>query len=274
MRHPGVRRHARVAARRAGTSPLTEDPAEWFRHLIMPAVVRGGRVGRGPHPLRAVERASRRSGQDYTRTAGPRACPARLVLRRHVLRNALVPVVTVDRHPARLPAVGRRRRRGRLRVERASASSRCRRSRPATTRCCRARCCCSPSSSWWSTWWSTCSTPRSTRGSPVTQSRRARSPRRRDAVAEHARSSSREPAGRRRPGRAGAVRARRGLRRHARAVRAQRDRVADRLAAAELRPPRSAPTSSAATCSRRVLIGAEPSLRVGVVAVASPLCRG
>jgi peptide/nickel transport system permease protein len=34
-------------------------------------------------------------GQDYTRTARAKGLPRRVVLRRHVLRNALIPVVTV-----------------------------------------------------------------------------------------------------------------------------------------------------------------------------------
>ena len=102
-----------------GYVPLSEDPVEWARHLILPAVIVG--VVSGSILTRFVRSSVLEAlGPGlHAHGARPRACPARLVVRRHVLRNALVPVVTVDRPPARLPAVGRRRRRGGLRVERA-----------------------------------------------------------------------------------------------------------------------------------------------------------
>ena len=39
---------------------------------------------------------------DYTRTAVLKGLPWRTVIWRHVLRNALLPTITVDRHPDRL----------------------------------------------------------------------------------------------------------------------------------------------------------------------------
>lgn len=77
-----------------GYTPLSEDPWEWFRHLILPAVTVG--VVSGAVLTRFVRSSAIEAlGQDYTRTADAKGLPARLVLRRHVLRNALVPVVTV-----------------------------------------------------------------------------------------------------------------------------------------------------------------------------------
>ena len=63
-------------------------------HLILPAVTVG--VVSGSVLTRFVRSSATEAlGQDYTRTADAKYLPARLVLRRHVLRNALVPVVTV-----------------------------------------------------------------------------------------------------------------------------------------------------------------------------------
>jgi peptide/nickel transport system permease protein len=77
-----------------GYTPLTEDPVEWFRHLVMPAVTVG--VVSGSVLTRFVRSSALEAlGQDYTRTARAKGLPARLILRRHVLRNALVPVITV-----------------------------------------------------------------------------------------------------------------------------------------------------------------------------------
>lgn len=77
-----------------GYAPLGEGPWEWFRHLILPAVTVG--VVSGSVLTRFVRSSAIEAlGQDYTRTADAKGLPARLVLRRHVLRNALVPVVTV-----------------------------------------------------------------------------------------------------------------------------------------------------------------------------------
>jgi peptide/nickel transport system permease protein len=77
-----------------GYAPLSEGPGEWLRHLVLPAVTVG--VVSGSVLTRFVRSSAIEAlGQDYTRTADAKGLPARLVLRRHVLRNALVPVVTV-----------------------------------------------------------------------------------------------------------------------------------------------------------------------------------
>lgn len=74
-------------------SPLESVPG-WLSHLVMPAVTIG--VVSGSILTRFVRSAVLESlGQDYTRTARSKGLPAGLVLRRHVLRNALIPVITV-----------------------------------------------------------------------------------------------------------------------------------------------------------------------------------
>ncbi|NED96952.1 ABC transporter permease [Phytoactinopolyspora alkaliphila] len=73
---------------------LTEDPVEWARHLVMPAVTAG--VASGSILTRFVRSSVLEAlGQDYVRTARAKGMRARDVLTWHVLRNALVPLVTV-----------------------------------------------------------------------------------------------------------------------------------------------------------------------------------
>lgn len=77
-----------------GYVPLAEDPVRHFAHLAMPAftvsaslwavVIRMTRTT----VLEVLER-------DFVRTARAKGLPPRRILYRHVLRNALVPVVTV-----------------------------------------------------------------------------------------------------------------------------------------------------------------------------------
>jgi peptide/nickel transport system permease protein len=77
-----------------GYVPLTEDPLEWARHLVLPSLAVG--VVSGSVLTRFVRSSAIEAlGQDYTRTARAKGLPRRVVLRRHVLRNALIPVVTV-----------------------------------------------------------------------------------------------------------------------------------------------------------------------------------
>lgn len=76
-----------------GYTPLTQDPFEWFRHLILPwftlAVVSAA----------AYTRLTRGSmldvlGEDYIRTARAKGLRERRVVLRHGLRAALTPVIT------------------------------------------------------------------------------------------------------------------------------------------------------------------------------------
>jgi len=77
-----------------GYVPLTEDPVEWFRRLIMPAVVTG--VVSGSVITRFVRSSVLEAlGSDHVRTAEAKGLPRRQVFGWHVLRNALLPLVTV-----------------------------------------------------------------------------------------------------------------------------------------------------------------------------------
>src|SRR3954463_1095610 len=74
--------------------PLTENPWQWFTHLLMPWLVLAvlfigfyGRVLRS-NILDTIN-------EDYVRTAKAKGLPYRGVLVRHVLRNSLIPIVTL-----------------------------------------------------------------------------------------------------------------------------------------------------------------------------------
>jgi len=77
-----------------GYVPLTSDPTQWLYHLILPwfclAVLFIGFYGR---VLRSNMLDS--MGEDYVRTARAKGLPPARVLRRHVLRNSLIPIVTL-----------------------------------------------------------------------------------------------------------------------------------------------------------------------------------
>ncbi len=78
----------------SGYVPLTEDPAAWGAHVILPAVT----VGLVTASI--LTRFIRSSvlevlAEDYVRTADGKGLRRRVVVTRHVLRNALIPVVTV-----------------------------------------------------------------------------------------------------------------------------------------------------------------------------------
>lgn len=74
-------------------SPL-EDPVGWLQRLLMPAVTIG--VVSGAILTRFVRSSVLDAlGQDYTRTARSKGLRERVVISRHVLKNAMIPVVTV-----------------------------------------------------------------------------------------------------------------------------------------------------------------------------------
>ncbi len=74
--------------------PLTEDPIEWANHLILPwvtlAIVYVGLYSRvlRSNMLDAMD-------EDYVRTARAKGLSERQVMTRHVLRNSLVPIITL-----------------------------------------------------------------------------------------------------------------------------------------------------------------------------------
>lgn len=71
-----------------------DDPLEWSRRLVMPAVTIG--VVSGSIMTRFVRSSVLEAiGQEHVRTARAKGMRARNVLSWHVLRNALIPLVTV-----------------------------------------------------------------------------------------------------------------------------------------------------------------------------------
>jgi peptide/nickel transport system permease protein len=77
-----------------GYVPLSEDPVGWLERLVMPAVVTGTVSGS------VITRFVRSSvlealGSDHVRTAEAKGLPRRQIFTWHVLRNALLPLVTV-----------------------------------------------------------------------------------------------------------------------------------------------------------------------------------
>jgi peptide/nickel transport system permease protein len=77
-----------------GYVALAASPGEWLRHLALPAVALG--TERAAALVRLV-RASvlDELHRDYVRTARSKGVAGGVILRHHVLRNALIPVLTV-----------------------------------------------------------------------------------------------------------------------------------------------------------------------------------
>ncbi|SRR6266508_756207 len=77
-----------------GWVPFDEDPTESFKYLVMPAVTLG--VGFAA-PLTRFLRSGMLDvmGLDYMRTARAKGLPGQLLVLRHALKNALLPVTTV-----------------------------------------------------------------------------------------------------------------------------------------------------------------------------------
>ena len=77
-----------------GYVPLAQDPAEWLRHIFLPALTLGvAAAAESTRQLRGsvIEVLQ----QDYVRTARAKGLRARTVIGKHVLKNASVPLVTV-----------------------------------------------------------------------------------------------------------------------------------------------------------------------------------
>lgn len=78
----------------SGYAPLSEDPAEWASHVLLPAATVG--LVSASILTRFIRAAVVEVlGEDYIRTADGKGLRRRVVVMRHVLRNALIPVVTV-----------------------------------------------------------------------------------------------------------------------------------------------------------------------------------
>ncbi len=77
-----------------GYVPISEDPGAWLQRLLMPALVTG--VVSGSVITRFVRSSVLEAlGSDHVRTAQAKGLPTRQVFTWHVLRNALLPLVTV-----------------------------------------------------------------------------------------------------------------------------------------------------------------------------------
>jgi peptide/nickel transport system permease protein len=77
-----------------GYLPLTVDPLEWLRHLLLPwAVLSIALIGFYSRLVRAA--ALETMKEDYVRTARAKGLSERQVVLRHVLRSALIPVLSV-----------------------------------------------------------------------------------------------------------------------------------------------------------------------------------
>ena len=78
----------------SGYTPLTEDPLDWLRHVILPALTVG--LISGSIMTRFIRSATLESNdQDFARTARAKGLHESAVMRDHVLRNAMVPIITV-----------------------------------------------------------------------------------------------------------------------------------------------------------------------------------
>ena len=78
----------------SGFVPFGENPAGWARSLVLPGVTLG--IGVGSIMARFVQASLEDVlGRDYVRTARAKGAPESVVLRSHVLRNAMLPVVTM-----------------------------------------------------------------------------------------------------------------------------------------------------------------------------------
>jgi peptide/nickel transport system permease protein len=78
----------------SGYVSLLEDPVEWLRHLILPAITVG--IISASVLTRFVRSSMLESlHQDFVRTARSKGLKEQVVVARHVLKNAFIPVVTV-----------------------------------------------------------------------------------------------------------------------------------------------------------------------------------
>jgi peptide/nickel transport system permease protein len=77
-----------------GYVPLTENPYQWARHLILPWIAAAlPFAGAYVHVVRGSLLSA--VNEDWVRTARAKGLPERRVIRRHVLRNGLIPPVNI-----------------------------------------------------------------------------------------------------------------------------------------------------------------------------------
>ena len=78
----------------SGYTPFSESPSGWFEHLVLPAVTIG-LVSASILTRFVRSSVLEQMSRDHVRTARAKGLSGRLLVQRHVLRNALVPIVTV-----------------------------------------------------------------------------------------------------------------------------------------------------------------------------------
>jgi peptide/nickel transport system permease protein len=77
-----------------GYVPLTQDPWQWFTHMITPWLVLSVLfIGIYSRVLRSTILDT--ENEDYVRTARAKGLSERSVMRRHILRNSLIPIVAL-----------------------------------------------------------------------------------------------------------------------------------------------------------------------------------
>jgi len=75
-------------------TPLTENPAENLKQIIIPAIILGMAMsGTTMRMMRTMMLEVLR--QDYIRTAWSKGLEEKTVIRKHALKNALIPVITI-----------------------------------------------------------------------------------------------------------------------------------------------------------------------------------
>jgi peptide/nickel transport system permease protein len=74
--------------------PLTEEPFEWAEHLVLPWITMAAvSIGFYSRVLRSNMLDA--MNEDYVRTARAKGLSERRVMTRHVLRNSLIPIITL-----------------------------------------------------------------------------------------------------------------------------------------------------------------------------------
>lgn len=78
----------------SGYRPLSDDPAGWLRHIILPGLTVG--LVAAAIMTRYIRSAVLEvASMGYVRTARSKGLPPRVVTLRHTVRNALIPVLTI-----------------------------------------------------------------------------------------------------------------------------------------------------------------------------------
>ncbi|WP_102144614.1 ABC transporter permease [Mycobacterium hubeiense] len=78
----------------SGYRPLVDDPAGWLRHIVLPGLTVG--LVAAAIMTRYIRSAVLEvASMGYVRTARSKGLPPRVVMLRHTVRNALIPILTI-----------------------------------------------------------------------------------------------------------------------------------------------------------------------------------